>query len=381
MSNAEKIMDPGSSKSKTTPTSQPMPNNPYSPKGKQVSVAYSASAMIDLTTANSEPLEIYHFGPLSAYSVYSTAAADADLDTLLSGIDFSPGQPAGRLLIELADVSFPSSLTLYFQLADAAIDAPPKPYQFSYLSSDGWKRLTVTSDTTANFSYSGIIQVQLPQNMSTDCVAMPGENYWIAITSDAPTQQAALTYLDAHAVQVSRTLTASLPAGVAPSLASNQINALQTPNPHIAHVLQPFSSFAGIPGENQRQMQRRVCRRLNNKNRAWSPADYEVTALLTMPSLYYSRCLPGNPTVCVVVIPSYENSTLPGVFTPAVNARIIQEIQLALARRAPASADVDVVNFKQQPVKIQACVALKRYDSALQVYERLSRSLKVYLSP
>ena len=59
--------------------------------------------------------------------------------------------------------------------------------QWWYLSSNRWRRFQqahILEDSTHGFMTSGIVQLQLPEDMNKDHTVMPSDQFWLGVTAD-----------------------------------------------------------------------------------------------------------------------------------------------------------------------------------------------------
>ena len=372
----------------------PLPNVPYTPLINQIAMDYTAKSGIDFSAEPSEVADssrdqLFHIHP---YGVESIALAGKErFHTLLPGqIDY------GNLFIGLSARRLAGVLTLFFQMAaDSTRDASAEQPKISwyYLSANRWRRLDaerVIADTTEGFLSSGIVTLDLPEDISRDNSIMPNANYWLRICASNKLRSFSTLYtVRAQALKVSSLYrdgvqhSASIPAGT-----------IQKPAvsiPGMAKIQQLEASFGGRARETPEQLTTRISERLRHKNRASTPWDYERLVLERFPDIHKVKCLPGlvsgedsNPRpghVMIVVLPRLREGSVGGSFTPMANSTELYRIREYLQKLSPPFAKLTVRNPLYERIQVRCTVKFARDAQAGYDVRRLNQDLVAYLSP
>jgi hypothetical protein len=371
---------------------------PFVPKLTSFTANYTASGSYDFTKDTSTyPLQIFLYSPFGNYTAYDNTAPSlvdythviskpaAELDIKDGGVNlFTPLVYKSFLFIAMNNLVTADSINFYFELArgERAIDIPKKQIGYFYLSTTGWNELSLLSDETNNFSCSGIIQLNVPNDIANK-TAYKSDSFWFVIAvKDDPASFAQTFFLQTNGIKAKR-LDEFLPAGVTPSLPANTIIKPQTAIPKIASVLQPFPSFGGKAAEDMTVMNRRIGTRLKTKDRVISQEDYFRIIRQEFTDIFYSKYI-FNPTTKkgkIYVVKSYENYTELNAFKPLISSCSENKMEDYLNSRSSAFAAVDVSNFAFQYVQVVATVLMKQGFESEGVVASINDALNIYLSP
>jgi hypothetical protein len=296
---AEKIKDSDDTQPLVSP-----PNIPFVPMVSAFTGNYTASVSYDFSTnEQSYPLQCFYNTPFANYNVYNTtleekiiaknttlgsspARDDKGIITPLTTLPLVPTFASqGQLFLELQDLIVPAKVSFYFELARAYTEKSltTKQVSYSYLSTDGWKPLTSTSieDDTNCFTCSGIITINIPNDITTVHDTVEGTNYWIAIgTTNTLDDFPETSFLNTNGFTLQRIVAESDFSTETPQILANIITSPQTAIPEIAATVQPFASFGGKAAETNTQMNSRVSTRLKTKDRLVTTEDYFNVILL-----------------------------------------------------------------------------------------------------
>lgn len=393
---------------------QQLPNAPYSPRIRKLTLDYTAEASLVAQDTTHYPMEYYHYSPFATYPVYSKAhpltfgaqpqQKEMDDPSSPDGIDLFPFFPEkGGLYLALRDLpKLPSTLSLYFEVAQNGRDDQqegvlPKnqPLFYWVLTKIGWQSLTILKDETARLTQSGILLIMLPKALSLENPMMPGPYCWISITrSGVPAANVSslvnlekpenytrtVVCLNTQAIKVKRKNIAAFDPGLAPSLSAEQITSPLRRTPEIREIVQPFSSREGRPAETAERFYQRVSHRLKTKDRAISKRDYTLMALESEPQLAYAKCLAGTPTV-MAIVQKYETPTVPNAFRPIVPPFRRQKLKTFFQKRISPFIRLEVLNMEHQEVTILCQLVLRKPENAGMVTKRINEALRLYLSP
>ena len=375
-------------KNPESPVTAYLINPPYTPKIKQLGIAYGASLEIDLSAyrPGAGPDRILHLNPFG----YNEAQPESPG----AGFRFLPNYDAeGELYLGISDANPPQVLSVLFQMAEGSAnpDLEPVPVVWSYLSGDRWTSLAdggVRLDSTRGLINTGIIEFELrPAEPST---RLPAGYYWIrgaiARNSDSVCDAIAL-----HAQAVSATFIDNDNASdhYAQPLPEKTITGLSPRLPAIAEVIQPYTSFGGKPQEQDQIFYTRVSERLRHKQRALGAWDYERLVLDRFPQIYKAKCIPSeisqNPDdagrLWMVVIPDVRDRLPFDPFEPKVPADLLADVEAYLADKTPPYVRVNVGNAHYVPVKVRVGVRFKPgYDQGFYI-QKLNDDLNRFLSP
>ncbi|MBV8255956.1 MAG: hypothetical protein JO154_25400 [Chitinophaga sp.] len=299
-------------------------------------------------------------------------------------------QEEGMLFIGLENLQPLQSLSLLFEFADGTAeddeDDPP-PINWSYLINNEWRPLpgeALVSDGTFGFQTTGIIRIDIPEDITTESTIITSGLSWLcaSVTADSNrfphlvdviAQAAEVSFVDNNNDQ--RHFDEALPAG--------SITKLSVKVAEVSKVQQPFASFDGKHKEIGKEFYTRVSERLRHKARAITSWDYEHLVLDRYPTIYKVKCIPhtdpdcicwtapsqtdanGKPLCCgqqvapghVLLVPlaNMKNRTATNPLQPKTSRRTLLEIEAYLQQRTSPFVNVRARN----PLYEQILVAFR----------------------
>lgn len=313
------------------------PIEPYTPKAKNISLAYETKVKI--------PDYFVHIHP---FGIDEKNWEETPTISLLP--DYSN---EGELYIGLSNLNAPETVSILFQIEEGTSSQDKSlnenDINWSYLANNQWYPFPneQVEDTTFLFKQSGIIRFAFGQGefpvINDSNSLLTGNRVWIRMhvkeNSDALPD---FVFIEAQAVKARLKLDGyDAPDDlITDGLAPETITDFVETNNSIDSILQPFSSFGGRLKEEDKQFHTRVSERLRHKDRAVQIWDYERLILENFPDLYRAKCI--NHTSFAG---NRENSFDPGAITFVLVAktnnnqkqwssnRLVDKITLELVRR------------------------------------------------
>jgi len=373
----------------------PMPNGPYTPLIERISVDYRASGSMNLaheipeerSGTEDQILLVHPFGVEEIYPAIRGVPAgplpryDAD----------------GNLFIGLQAGSLAGPLSLMFHLRDETArrraDRRARPrFQWSYLASNRWRPLApsrVVSDTTHGFLTSGIVLLDIPEDIDRNNTVLPAELFWLRLAaSDRLESVAGLQGVHAQAVRATRDPDVAVAQTETPRDGAVARPSLSVPG--LADIEQIGASFGGRAMETEGQLRCRTGERLRHKNRASVHWDYERLVLERYPKVFKVKCFaslagdslgPRPGGVLIVVIPHPERGSTGGTRAPKMNATELESIQTFLAERASPFADIVVRNATYERIQVRCAVRFRPGAQSGLHLQRLNADIIERLSP
>ncbi|TDR82776.1 baseplate J/gp47 family protein [Paludibacterium purpuratum] len=379
----------------------PLPREPYTPSLEGVSLSYQASLALPLTREvvdarrDGGHLAVYHLHPFGVLDL---------------GHDRGGGYPRllprfahdGNLFVGLGGSDPQGALSLLFHLrkeeaAERLRETPPA-LQWSAWLADGWRALAPQqqlADDTQGMLRTGIVQLNLPADMRTDCAALPARGYWLRLGADWGFGQLAGLYgVHAHAIRATRCEAASADDSAEP-LAPDSVNAPAQSLAGLRGVRQVGQSAGRRVADPPEALRLRGAERLRHKQRAITAWDYERLLLDAFPEVHKAKCLPYHPAsadglplhpvpgqVLVVVVPHpHRGSLFSSTEAPRLDADAIVAMQAYLQARAPSGARVWVRNAAYERVQVRGTLRLEPGRHAGATLRRLNQALVEFLSP
>lgn len=367
-----------------------IPNEPWTPIIKNISLDYTA-------TADIKDIDLIHLYPYEGTFKPEEIALQPTLFPIFCD--------EGNLFIGLRKLIPGSNVNMLFQLAEATADAESEREEINwyYLQNNIWKNLRkgfeVLNDDTNGLTTSGIVKLALPANITNDNTILPKDLHWIkaAISKNSKTLSETIG-IHTQAIKVLFTndvlndkmrLSEPLPA--------QSIAKLKEADTAVKKVNQPYDSFGGSIPEIEGQFYVRVSELLRHKGRAIQKFDYERLALQAFPELFKVKCInhsyglnanrfnndfpvaPGY--VLLAVIPDLNKLKAGQSYEPRVPVSILEKIVDYLCRRTSPFVRLKVMNPRYE--KINFCLKVKLYLGKDEVFykEKLQQDIRNFLAP
>lgn len=372
-----------------------IPNEPWTPIIKNISLDYTASATTD-------DIELIHLYPYAGtYKKEAIVTALQQPRTYL----FPTFCDEGALYIGLKDLQPGSNLNMLFQLAEATADSESEKeiVQWYYLENNNWKILRtgfeVLDDDTDGLTTSGIIKFALPANMTNENSILPKGLHWIKASipqnSKAVSETMAIFTQAIKATFTNAVANDSLRLNA--PLAAGSLAKLEVADSSVKKTTQPFDSFGGKRAEADGHFYERVSELLRHKGRAIQKFDYERLALEAFPQLFKVKCInhsfalnahkyindiplaPGY--VLLAVIPDLNQLKAAQQFEPKVPVSILENVEEYLRMRTSAFARVKAMNPRYE--KVNFCLKVKLYLGKDENFykEKLKQDIREFLAP
>jgi hypothetical protein len=392
-------------KPKAVKATIPLPNLPFAPEIKELSFSYKAQQSINLqTTDNAQPLTLFHFNGFSQFPVYNSQHT-VNIPSAMNAVDNSINDGTNKqvsiplysgiafdnvVYIGCEKLVAPCQLSIYFQLCEQAPEAFAEQEEsnllkYFYLSKTGWRLLTVLSDGTHQLQCSGVIELNIPDDVCNQSVLMKGDKHWLAVGTNC-SSKANVIYINTQTIKVQRVInhnnTENKVNYAAPMLVAGSINSILTPMGAIDTIEQPFSSFNGKSREDSEQFYHRVCQRLANKDRVVNSHDYRTMAFVADNHLFYCKLFSSKSTgvINLMLVPAYADKSLAGAFNPKVSKCRMLVIEQYITQRTSAFVQLKLANPVLVQVQIRAYI-LCPADRENAVRQKLNQALKLFISP
>ncbi|HEY4289320.1 MAG TPA: hypothetical protein VGN00_19600 [Puia sp.] len=367
-----------------------IPNEPWTPIIQGISLDYSATATIS-------DIDLIHLYPFDGTYKKEELTRTPTL--------FPAFFEEGTLFLGLDGLVPGSDLNILFQLAEATADTEedPEPLTWSYLDHNVWKPLRtgfeILDDATDSLSTSGIVQMAIPGNITTDNTVMPSGHSWImasigsnsgivAETIAVYTQAIRATFTDDPTNDTQR-LDVALPA--------SSLTKLETADANVKKVDQPYDSFGGRVPETDGYFYVRVSETLRHKGRAIQSCDYERIALDAFPQLFKAKCInhsiglnahlysndypmaPGY--VLLAVIPDLNQLKASATFQPRVPLSLLEQLEQKMQTLTSPFVRFRAMNPRYE--KVDFCLQVKLLpDKDVNYYQQqLQDDIRGFMAP
>jgi hypothetical protein len=368
----------------------PIPNEPWTPIIREISIDYTAKASIT-------DIDLIHLYPYEG--TYKPEELQSQPTLLPVFCD------EGALFLGLKNLVPGSNVNILFQLAEATADSESEreDLRWFYLDNNQWKLLRegfeVLDDATDGLTASGIIKFALPANMTSNNTILPNGLHWIkaAIPQNSRSVSEAIG-IHTQAVRVTFTnkevndkmrLAKALPAG--------SIAKLKEADASLKKVNQPYDGFDGWLPEASGHFYVRTSELLRHKGRSVQKFDYERLALEAFPNLFKVKCInhsfglnahrffndfpvaPGY--VLLAVIPDMNQLKASATFEPRAPVSLLEKVSDYLQRRTSPFVRLKIVNPRYE--RIHFCLKIKLYPGRDQNFykDKLIREFREFMAP
>jgi hypothetical protein len=382
-----------------------LPNLPYTPQIKELSVNYKSGETINLTkqTTDSQNQTNFEKRVEQFFHILPFGAAEnhPHITKTESEIPLLPQYPdEGSLYIGVSSLAPPQILSVLLKVAEGSSnpDYAKQPVNWSYLYNNEWysfNQLQILSDSTSGILTSGIVTFDLPKTFNNTNTALTEGLYWLkASVEHYSTAVCDLVSVQAQAVAATFADHGNDPNHLRLPLPAETIKEFVNSQSDITKVTQPFSSFGGSIKEQSEEFYVRVSERLRHKNRAVTIWDYEHLVLQQFPAIYKVKCLnhtryntitdinelsPGH--VSLVIISNVKNKNALDPLKPKTSLITLTQIEEFINEIKSPCAHLHVRNPIFEEVQVEFNVKFKPgYDIGF-YGQQLNAELKQFLAP
>ncbi|HET6990494.1 MAG TPA: hypothetical protein VFJ43_04180, partial [Bacteroidia bacterium] len=327
-----------------------LPNVPYVPTIKEISISYSSSEKVNLTRQatthqdevdyNSRVEQFFHVLP------FGVAENHPFIIKQTANISLVPQfKEEGSLYIGVTALVPPQTLSLLLKVAEGSAnpDFDKENVKWSYLFNNEWydfTQLQILADASNGLLTSGIITFDLPKLFNSDNTALPAGQFWLrAAVEHNSVAVCDLVNVVAQAVTATFADNGNDPNHLRVSLPAETIKDFVESDAAIEKITQPYASFGGHIQEQSNEFYTRVSERLRHKHRGITIWDYEHLVLEKFPTIYKVKCLehtrfvsvadinelePGHVTI--IAIPNLHNKNAVNPLEPKTSLITLTEI-------------------------------------------------------
>ena len=374
---------------------RPIPQPPYTPLIESIELNYTARVSLNMDHASlagsdNKHEKMFHIHPFGTEYVSPQTHRR---------IMFLPDyNAAGNLFIGLTGDDLNGPLSLLFHLREDSNPRKavrPSTPVWSYLSENGWQKLEqfrIRADGTSGFLSSGVIEIELPDDISRGNNMMPSDLNWLMVAVHEHPEALCSAYgVFTQAVRVSRELRHNNQADSCKPLPAKRITSSLASIPGIVQINQPIPSFGGKPSETAQTSNMRIGERLRHKHRASVNWDYERLILERFPEIYMVKCFsnliahpepdkrnsPGN--LLIVVVPQLVNSTVKHL-QPLADRLLLHDIKEFIQTVASPFARIEVRNPDYEQIQVRCTVNFSSRATGNNLIS-LNQAISDYLSP
>ncbi|MBB1199761.1 hypothetical protein EGM70_05520 [Enterobacteriaceae bacterium 89] len=369
-----------------------LPNPPYTPLVTRMSLDYSAESTIDLMLIDGHSQsEIIHLHPFGTNVIYPPG----QIRQLARPRFFPDYKEDSHCFIGITATELSGYLNIFFVFGGSSkllVPYPSMSYSWYYLVDNDWHELNphqIIHDTTLNFLTTGIVTLDLPEEINTEHSVMPSGLFWLRVsTNKGIGRYPDCLHVATHVVKVSGKGLPLANDGVTPKLFSAWRSTPRKPN--LAAIAQ-LNAMIKIPEtESDQHFQMRVSENLRHKGKALTPWDYEHLILENFPEVGAVYCFPTRTF--------YSHSKVPGrvliIVTPVntqcdhslcspkqLDSSYLLSIRRFLLAVSRPHVQIEVRNPGYEKIQIRCKVAFKEGVSHGPALRRLEYVIKSQLCP
>lgn len=357
---------------------QPLPNKPYVPKIKGVSIDYCSSFnVVPGTDEQNKFFKIHPFG------IEEINASNGHL---------LPQYPEeGYVFLGFSQLDKGSTLSVFLGVEDlkkTKITDRNEPLKIEVLGAQKWEKVRLVTDTTLGLKKAGILRVFIDKLPANNNSIMPLKSYWLRIsTSGKSVETCKLQMVGNNAVLTDRIINAENTGNDLINVKSGTISGFVNPFPPIGKVEQPFPSFGGGNPESKNVFNQRVSKRISNKDRGVSVSYIESIVLDAFPQIYQvnihkrkSNSI-DDPNVRVAILTSSGADGQLNPYLPVAPINLLNEVRelLRLKVSPHVKLEVEHMQFDKVHVSLEAIFCESQDGKSLK--DELNADLKDFLSP
>ena len=362
--------------------SKPLPNPPFIPKVKQVSLDYAATDTIYFNNAfdDSSSSVQGNYMHITPFGIETIVKDSSVYDNSM----FSNFEGSGYLYLKLSKLKQTQTITLFFDLKNDTPDNNTQPDNISieYKKMDRWVSLSskhIISDGTAQLTTSGIIELVLPY--FEDGPQDTGYELRFIAKAQAYTYPKILgVYLNA----VTATCTSTNAEIIGQTLPAYSIHKPITKIVNLKKIIQPAPSYGGTPPTPNEWFYTKVSERLRHKDRALTLWDFEHLILQHFQEVIAVKCTnlnalfkPRAGHVKLIVLSQHWKHNDHHYF----NTNTLQAIHSFISQKANAFIKIEVQNPKVEWLLVNCFVTFKQGSQGGYYHQALNSEISDYLCP
>jgi hypothetical protein len=367
-----------------------LPREPYTPIISKLRVSYTAN-----TVLNMRPLESGNNDMAAGEKVFCLHPFGQQ-EIFAQGKVVSPWllpqyEEDGYLFIGLEAVKpgYAISMLFHIQESKQKMLSDALDIQWSYLHDNYWQPLgqeMLLADHTNRFSTTGIVQINIPIDISTHNSIMPPGLFWLRVSANGKLHIVG-RILD---IQMNAVGAIWINNGDENHFNTNMIRPsikeLVNQRPEIEKLIQPIAFFGGQPSEELSNFYVRISERLRHKNRAITQWDIEHLVLEKFPFVSGVKCVTSNEyhtilpgELIVIAIAQTEEKEL----QPMLGFHQLELIRNFLKEIISPFAQIKVINPVYEKIILHCTIRLaKGLENEEGLYnKRLQTELAQFICP
>lgn len=375
---------------KQTRLQLPLPAEPYTPRLETLTLNYRASQRINaLPEGQARAEQLLQLCPFGLRQLQRDGPDQRP--------HLLPHWPLGaQLFIGLGGTPSSGLLSLLFQLqaerAGEPLQKPLPSWRWAVWAGQSWRELEdrrVLLDSTACMRRTGLVQLDLPEGLSTDCPEMgPNDKplLWLRLSvSGDLSLLAPLQGVWAQAVSARRWRAPGEADEPSKALPAGSLQVLQPGVPGIVRITQALPSFELREAEDEARLRRRAAERLRHRGRAQTPWDIERLVLEAFPQVQQARCMPApgpRQSAVLVLVPALPlGREIDGTEAPRLDGATLDAIERHVCERAAPGLRLVARNAAYDRIQVRCRLRLSHGMLGGERLRELQLALIDYLSP
>ncbi|MBN3262249.1 hypothetical protein [Pectobacterium brasiliense] len=369
-----------------------MPNQPYTPLVTRISINYSAESTIDLiSTDNHIQSEIVHLHPFGKDVIYPPKQTHQ-----LKRPRFFPHyEEDSHCFIGITATELSGYLNLFFVFDGSSKLLMPYPstsYLWYYLVDNEWHALNpnqIIHDTTLSFLTTGIVTLDVPNDINTEHTMMPSGLFWLRVSTNKGIDcYPDCLHVATHVVEVTGKSAPLADDGITPLPFSAWRSTPRKTNLAAIAQLNAMVKTPEIEGDQEFRM--RVSESLRHKGKALTPWDYEHLILENFPEVGSVHCFPTRTYdsqaqvpghVLIIVTPTNTTCDHSPCLPKQLDSSYLLNIRRFLLAVSRSHVQIEVRSPGYEKIQIRCKVTLKEGVSHGPALRKLEYAIKSQLCP
>ncbi|CAK9885823.1 MAG: hypothetical protein XXXJIFNMEKO3_02240 [Candidatus Erwinia impunctatus] len=344
-----------------------------------------------MRTDDRQQSEVVHLHPFGQKIIYPTPPTHQ-----ISRPRFFPNyKEDSHCFIGITASELSGYLNLFFVFDGSSKLLEPYPstsYSWYYLVDNDWYPLAagqIIHDTTLNFLTTGIVTLDIPDEINKSHSVMPSGLFWLRVsTNKGIDRYPDCLHVATHVIKVTGKGAPLADDGITPLLFSTWRSIPRKAN--LAAIAQ-LNSMTKIPDiESDHHFHMRISENLRHKGKALTPWDYEHLILENFPEVGAVYCFPGQcfysttPVaghVLIIVTPADVACEHSLCAPHQLDSSCLLNIRRFLLTVSRSHVQIEVRNPGYEKIQIRCNITLKEGVSHGPALRRLEYAIKSQLCP
>lgn len=378
-----------------------MPNVPYYPVVNKLSIDYHARTRISFLATREPQINFnrissfYHTYPFGTQRLYPSS--DTPVVSFIPILDRSEecDSLSGNIFIGIKGNSISGIMSLFFKFNEDSFVNCDEQIVWSVLSNDIWKTLKysdIICDSTHGLTTTGIVTLNVPDEVTCNNSIMPDGCYWIRASVKKNAECFGnLCKVEINGVQLVRSEQPDDLKAKTMAIPVNSIIDMVKSFPGIESIYQQCESSGGLNKESPEEYKARISETIRHKQRLMTCIDYEAAILQNFDGLLRVKCFPnavssepnkvypGNILVCV--IPELKTGDSVQYQCPKVPRYVLKDISKFIKKHTTPFVNIEVINPVYEEIQVRFSLMLKNEENTGDTLSMINNKVSEYISP